>query len=239
MKTIIYRDADTAGQAAAVLLASKVVSLEKAVLCLATGGTPLPVYQHLVYLYENKFVDFSNTVTFNLDEYVGLPANDENSFRYFMDANLFSKINIPQDNIHFLDGMARDLEKECAGYETAIAAQGGIDIALVGIGQNGHVGFNECADALEYATHAESLTANTIEVNSGYAGSATPEKALTMGIGSIMQAKEIVFLATGEAKANAVRNMLNGKINPNCPASLLRLHRNATILLDEAAASKL
>jgi len=210
----------------------------KAVFGLATGSTPLGAYSYMASEYRAGRVSFSKTTTFNLDEYCGLPREDKNSYYTFMHENLFSQIDIQTGNTHLLDGCATDVLKECDRYETQIAQAGGIDIQLLGIGCNGHIGFNEPASYFTDKPFKTKLTANTMAENSVYFDDgAMPAYALTMGIGSIFRARKIVLIALGKKKAQAVEAMLCGKITPRCPASILKLHDNVSVFLDEGAAS--
>jgi len=212
------------------------------VLGLPTGRTPIPLYAELVRMYRAGRVDFARATTFNLDEFIGVPARDERSYNAFMRAHLFAHVNLSQRNIHFLDGMAADLERECLRYERAIARAGGIDLQVLGLGANGHIGFNEPGNALRAHTHSTRLRAATRRANASLFGgraSAVPREALSMGMATILYARRIVLLATGAGKARCVERMLNGPVTPRLPASFLQLHRGAEVWLDRAAASKL
>ena len=236
-----YESKDAIGAAAASLFAACVIEKPNAVLGLATGSTPIPTYKKMAELYTSGAVDYSGITTFNLDEYVGLGHDHEQSYYYFMHENLFSHINVPEERIHVLSGTAPDSEKECADYEKMIDAAGGIDLQILGIGRNGHIAFNEPADAFAPVTHVVQLTDSTIEANKRFFSSAdeVPRKALTMGIGSIMKARAIIIIATGSDKAEAVKAMIKGPITPECPASVLQMHPNVVVMLDEGAASLL
>ena len=236
-----YESKDAIGAAAASLFAACVIEKPNAVLGLATGSTPIPTYQKMAELYTSGAVDYSGITTFNLDEYVGLGHDHEQSYYYFMHENLFSHINVPEECIHVLSGTAPDSEKECADYEKMIDAAGGIDLQILGIGRNGHIAFNEPADAFAPVTHVVQLTDSTIEANKRFFSSAdeVPRKALTMGIGSIMKARAIIIIATGSDKAEAVKAMIKGPVTPECPASVLQMHPNVVVMLDEGAASLL
>lgn len=241
MEYHIYKNADEIGKATAMIISSQILKKKNSVLGLATGSTPLPVYQHMVHFYQKGLVDFSQTTTYNLDEYCNLPPEHEQSYFFFMMDNLFRHINIPKENIHIPNGLADDIAAECKNYDAAIEKAGGIDLQLLGIGPNGHIAFNEPGDSYVYATHRTALTESTIEANKRFFPSAddVPRYALTMGIGSIMKARSILLLATGASKAEAVRDMLLKDPSPACPASILQFHPNATIMLDEEAASLL
>jgi glucosamine-6-phosphate deaminase len=238
MKYHIYKSIDEAGEAAAILFSNQVLRKKNSVLGLATGTTPIPTYQHIARMHHAGLVDYSQVTTYNLDEYCGLAQDDEQSYCYFMMHNLFRHINVPAHRIHVPNGMACDIQKECDDYEAAINANGGIDLQLLGIGVNGHVGFNEPGDAYIFATHRVALTQSTIEANTRFFPSEAdvPRYAITMGIGTIMHARSIVLIATGRSKAEPVRDMIQKDPSPRCPASILRFHPNATLLLDEEAA---
>jgi glucosamine-6-phosphate deaminase len=235
---VIVRIFDTAAQAAraaARIIARQLAAQPASVLGLPTGRTSAPVYKELVRLRP----DFSRAQTFNLDEFVGLAAQHRRSFHAFMNRHLFCRVNIPADQVHFLNGAATDLEAECRRYERAIAGAGGIDLLILGIGANGHIGFNEPAAALSLRTHRARLTAATRRANAGlFAGqpAKVPREALSMGMGTILAARTIVLIATGRAKAHAVGAMRSGRIMPALPASFLQLHRDVTLVLDRAAA---
>lgn len=241
MQIHVYDHAQQVGQAAATLLAAQLISKPNSVLGLATGSTPIPTYQALISLYKAGVVDFSSASSFNLDEYVGLPAGHPCSYHSFMREQLFDHVNMPADHIHIPDGNAADPQTECARYDQAITAAGGIDMQVLGIGRNGHIGFNEPDDHFTSATHVVNLTESTIKANTRFfkSESEVPRQAISMGVGTIMSARKILLLALGEAKAQAVRDTVKGHITPRVPASVLQLHPNAIILLDEAAASKL
>lgn len=211
-----------------------------AVLGLATGASPVNTYKELIARYNAGRLSFAGVTTFNLDEYCDLPQNDKNSYYTFMKENLFDSVDVKPENIHIENGNAADFDAEAAAYDRAIEAAGGIDLQLLGIGTNGHIGFNEPADAFTDGTFRIRLTESTIKANSRYfTDSKMPEYALTMGIASIMHAKKILLIATGGAKAEAIFNTVKGPISPRCPASVLRLHRDAVLLLDTAAAALL
>jgi len=237
---VFYNDIQ-AGQAAALLIAAQILNKPESVIGLATGSTPLKTYQELVRLTGAGILNWSGVTTFNLDEYLGLPGDHEQSYRFFMMKNLFSKINLKTESIHVPNGMAEDPQAECLSYERQIRAHGGIDLQLLGLGHNGHIGFNEPDAAFTAMTHAVSLTEETIKANARFFSSPAevPQRALSMGIGTIMQARKIVMLVTGPAKARAVRNMICGPVDPRCPGSILQLHAAVTVLLDRPAATAL
>lgn len=208
------------------------------VLGLATGSTPLGTYRELVRMFREGIVDFAEVVTFNLDEYVGLEAADEQSYSRYMRENLFDHVNLKPGNTHIPDGTAADIGQECRDYETRIKRAGGLDLQLLGIGANGHIGFNEPGPAFEPFTHMVDLDAKTISDNARFFPSieAVPRQAISMGVRTIMQAKRVVLLANGEGKQQAVRGMVSGKITPELPASILQLHSDAIVIVDEEAA---
>ena len=211
------------------------------VLGLATGSSPIGTYDQLVDWYHKGDVDFSAVRTVNLDEYRGLTRENEQSYYYFMHKHLFDRVNIVKENTHVPNGMAEDEEKECVEYEKLIASLGGVDIQLLGIGRNGHIGFNEPDNSFAARTHCVNLTESTIDANKRFFASAdeVPKQAYTMGIGTIMRARKILLIANGEDKAEAVVKALYGSITPEVPASVLQLHQDVTIVADKAALSKI
>ncbi|MGM0714031.1 glucosamine-6-phosphate deaminase [Brevibacillus parabrevis] len=241
MKLVIVKDYQEMSRKAAELLASEVKQHPQTVLGLATGGTPVGMYRELIKLHEDEGIDFSQAQSFNLDEYVGLSSAHPQSYRAYMQENLFRHINLPADKTHVPTGDAADLDKECARYEEAIREAGGIDIQVLGIGNNGHIGFNEPGSSAESTTRVVQLTESTIEANARYFASVeeVPTQAVSMGIKTILGAKKVVLLASGEAKAQAVRLMVEGEPTADVPASLLQLHPDVTVIVDEAAASQL
>ena len=212
------------------------------VLGLPTGRTPILLYRELVRLNQTGTIDFSGATTFNLDEFAGVPAGDPRSYHAFMRRHLFDHVNLQRRRINFLNGAARNAEAECARYETAIRRSGGIDLQILGLGANGHIGFNEPADALIAATHRARLRSATRRANASLFGNhvrAVPHEALSMGVATILRARRIILLATGSTKARCVERMLEGRISPRVPASFLQLHRNVDVWLDQAAALRL
>jgi len=211
-----------------------------AVLGFATGSTPLELYAELIRLYEAKKISFSQVHSFNLDEYVGLKPDHPQSYRYFMEENLFSHIDLPQENIRVPSGLTFS-DEDVKEYEDAIANAGGIDLQLLGLGNNGHIGFNEPGTPLEALTHVVTLTESTRQANKRFFDSIdeVPTHAVTMGNRSVMNCRGIILIALGEAKAKAVKAALTGPVTPEVPASVLQLHPNCEIYLDEAAASLL
>ena len=224
---------------AAGVVANQVASKNDSVLGLATGSTPEGMYQELINLHRQGTVDFSRVTTFNLDEYIGLSPDHPQSYNHYMHSKLFNHININPEHINIPSGVADDIEAACNEYEQKISAVGGIDLQLLGIGVNGHIGFNEPAESLPTFTHRVNLSAATIEANSRFFDSQAevPRQAITMGLGSIMHARRILLLASGRNKAEAIRNTINGKIATQVPASLLQLHRELILIVDQEAAA--
>lgn len=212
--------------------ANQIKEKKDSVLGLATGSTPVGAYERLCAMHKNEGLDFSSVKCFNLDEYYPLSKEDKNSYYYFMQENLFSKVNVKAENLNIPSGEAKDPEAECRAYEEKIAKAGGIDLQLLGIGSNGHIGFNEPGDELFSETHLTPLTDETIEANARFFNSKeeVPTKALTMGIGSIMKAKRIIIAANGASKKNAVEMLMKGMITTSCPATILLAHPNVTLV---------
>ncbi|MCL2111064.1 MAG: glucosamine-6-phosphate deaminase [Clostridiales bacterium] len=235
----VYENESQIAEVAARLFAEKIKAKPDAVLGFATGSTPLPLYGRLVELCDQGKLDFSTVRTFNLDEYVGIDRSHEQSYYTFMFDNLFSKVNIDPANVRLPEPMPADPNAACAAYDAAIEAAGGIDLQLLGIGHNGHIAFNEPCDFFPDRTHIVELSESTIEANKRFFASAdeVPRQAVTMGIGSIMKAREIVMVVTGAGKAEAVAAMINGCVAPSCPASILQFHPATTVLLDKEAAA--
>ena len=241
MKVIITKNYDEMSEKGANLIVDTISAKPGCVLGLATGSTPIGMYQKLVNYYNQNKVDFSRVATFNLDEYKGLSGNHVQSYRYFMDNNLFNHININKTNTHVPDGTAENVEEECKKYDSIIFQSGGIDLQVLGIGNNGHIGFNEPSDTLTAGTHVTSLTIETIHANARFFQSIdeVPTEAITMGLGGIMKSRKILLLASGGSKANIIKELIDGKINTKIPASLLQVHPDVTIIVDEAAAADL
>lgn len=241
MNVLTFSSEEQIGIAAGYYMCGQVLQKPDSVLGLATGSTPIKAYDHMIKLYNQGAVDFSQVTTFNLDEYCRLDTKDKNSYHSFMHENLFDHINIPDENINFLNGNADDLEQECKDYEKKIKKAGGIDIQLLGIGSNGHIAFNEPADAFQRWSHVVALKQSTINDNSRFFESIdeVPTHAVTMGIGSIMQAKRILIIAIGKKKAKAIKQLIDGNVTPECPASVLQFHTDVTLMLDKGAASLL
>ena len=235
----VFQTEAQVARAAAAFMTAQLLHKKNSVLGLATGSTPILTYRELIRLHREKVLDLSQAVSFNLDEYIGLPEHHRESYHAFMKRHLFDHVNLREH--HLPNGLAADLDKECRRYDDLIASAGGIDMQLLGIGNNGHIGFNEPDECFTYGTHVVSLTPSTLEANRPNfdPGEGMPVQAVTQGIGAIMLAGSILFLAVGESKAEAVRAMAEDEITPHMPASILRLHREVTVLLDQAAASRL
>ncbi len=241
MQAHIFKNAHQVGQAAATIIASQLLRKPDSILGLATGSSPIPTYQALVAMHQAGVLDFSRAVSFNLDEYVGIDPDHVCSYHRFMQDNLFSHVNIAPANVHIPDGNAPDLDASAKAYDEAILAAGGIDLQLLGIGRNGHIGFNEPDEHFVYGCHVVRLSESTIEANKRFFDSAddVPRSAVSLGIGSIMQARQVLLIATGEDKAEAVRQAMEADVSPQWQASILRAHPDVVFLLDEAAASRL
>ncbi|MCY6485741.1 glucosamine-6-phosphate deaminase [Clostridium aestuarii] len=241
MRIIVTENYQEMSIKAAKVIASQITLKPDSILGLATGSTPVGMYKELINMYKNRELDFSTVKTFNLDEYYGLSEENDQSYHNFMRENLFVHINVKKENINIPNGNVLDIETECENYERMIRESGGIDIQVLGIGCNGHIGFNEPNINFEASTHLVNLTQDTIEANSRFFSSIeeVPTKAISMGIKTIMQSKKILLLANGEAKADVVYEMIKGKILPEVPASILQLHNDVTIVLDRESAAKL
>jgi glucosamine-6-phosphate deaminase len=242
MEVIINKDAQLASVRAARVIARLVREKPKAVLGLATGGTPLMLYEELVRLHEEEGLDFTHVTTFNLDEYVGLDKEHHRSYHHFMWENLFSRINIDSGNVHIPDGMTGDVPAFCEAYEDRIGKSGGIDIQVLGIGSDGHIGFNEPTSSFASRTRIKTLTRQTLDDNARYFGgdaAQVPRHCITMGIGTIMESRMILLLAFGEHKADAVESTVEGPVTAKVPASILQHHRNAKVFVDGPASAKL
>ena len=238
----IYRakDYEDMSKKAANIIASQVVLKPDCVLGLATGSTPIGAYKNLVEKYEQGDLDFSQVTTVNLDEYKGLPRENDQSYYYFMHDNLFDHVNVKPENTHLPDGTKEDANEECARYEELIRSLGGQDLQLLGLGHNGHIGFNEPDTVFEKTTHCVDLQESTIEATKRFFPSAdnVPKQAYTMGIGTIMQAKKILVVVSGEDKADTVAKAFFGPVTPEVPASILQFHKDVILVADEAALSK-
>lgn len=237
MKFIKVKDYTEMSEKACEILVDRMQNNKNPLIGLATGSTPEGLYQLLIDKNKQGKIDFSNTKTFNLDEYVGLADEDPSSYHYFMNDKLFNHIEIPNENIFLPSGAAPDIEQECEVYEAAIKQAGPIDIQLLGIGGNGHIGFNEPGTAFDSRTHIVDLDKSTIESNARFFDSIddVPTKAITMGIGTILDSKEILMIISGKNKQSAVKQLLSGIVTEDVPASALHNHPNVTVIIDEAA----
>jgi glucosamine-6-phosphate deaminase len=222
---------------AANVISAQVILQPDSVLGLATGSSPLGIYRQLIEWYKKGDLDFSEITTVNLDEYAGLSGNDANSYHYFMKSHFWDHVNIKPENTHIPDGLAPDPESECIRYDGVISARGGIEMQLLGIGHNGHIGFNEPGTAFDKDTHLAALTESTIEANQRFFedGDNMPRYAYTMGIRSIMQSKKILVIASGAHKAKIVKAAFFGPVTPLVPASVLQLHNNVILVGDKGA----
>jgi len=241
MKIYKTRDYDGMSSKAAMIISAQVILKGNSVLGLATGSSPIGVYRRLIEGYAGGDLDFSGVTTVNLDEYRGLTPENEQSYRYFMNTQLFGHINIKPENTHVPNGIVQDAELECTRYEDLIRKLGGIDLQLLGLGNNGHIGFNEPGAAFIPDTHCVDLTESTINANKRFFETAdqVPRQAFTMGIKTILQARRIVMIVSGEGKAGIVKEAFFGPITPNVPASILQLHNDVHLVGDEAALSLL
>jgi len=241
MEIIIKPNAAEARLETANLLRRQLDRKSDSVLGLATGSTPIGVYALLVGMHAQDGLDFSRVRTFNLDEYVGLGSDHPCSYRQFMEEHLFGRVNIGVGNIHFPNGLARDITKHCDEYEAAIQKVGGIDLQLLGIGRDGHIGFNEPSSSLASRTRLKTITPQTSADNATCFGGAdkVPHHVITMGVGTIMEARQCVLIATGSAKATAVAQMAEGPITADCPASVLQMHPRCQLIVDEESAGRL
>ena len=241
MKIYKAKDYKDMSRKAANIISAQVIMKPNCVLGLATGSTPIGTYAQLVEWYNKGDLDFSEVTTVNLDEYKGLPRTNDQSYYYFMHQHLFDRVNIDPERTNVPNGMEPDAEKECGRYEELIRSLGGVDLQLLGLGHNGHIGFNEPGEAFEKETHCVDLTESTIEANKRFFASAddVPKQAYTMGIGTIMQAKKILIIVSGEDKADIVERAFFGPVTPEVPASILQLHNDVTLVGDEAALAKI
>lgn len=239
MKIIVTKNHEEMSRVAADLFAEVLREKPESVLGLATGETPIRMYQNLIEMYREGTLDFSRASSVNLDEYYPITPDNDQSYRYFMNHQLFDHVNIDKARTHVPDGTAKDADACCREYEAKIDELGGADIQVLGIGRNGHIGFNEPADELIPLTHLTSLTESTIQANARFFASEddVPKHALTMGMQSVFKARRILLLASGASKAEAIRGMVNGNLSTHLPASLLQLHPDVTVICDEAAYS--
>ena len=241
VEIIIQPDPESASQVAARMIARLLREKPDAVLGLATGSTPLLLYRELVRLHRAGQLDFSRVTTFNLDEYVGLPAEHPQSYHSFMSNNLFQHVNVPPQHIHIPDGRASDIPGYCKNYEAQVRAAGGIDLQVLGIGTDGHLGFNEPSSSLASRTRIKTLTAQTRRDNARFFGSEdlVPHHVITMGVGTVMEARQCLLLAFGAHKAHAVADAAEGPVTAMNPASMLQLHPTVKFCLDASAATQL
>ena len=241
MKIYLEKDYEAMSRRAAHIIAAEVYRNPACVLGLATGSTPVGTYRNLIEWNRQGDLSFKDVRTVNLDEYKGLAPTHDQSYRYFMQSNLFDHIDIVPENTHVPSGLAEDAEAECAAYDKLVADLGYADLQLLGLGHNGHIGFNEPDSHYTKETHVVDLTQSTIDANARFFASAddVPRQALTMGVGCIMAARRVLLIANGEGKAEALYNAFCGPISPDCPASILQLHGDVVVVGDEAALSKL
>ncbi|QDL55064.1 glucosamine-6-phosphate deaminase [Rhodoferax aquaticus] len=241
MKVVILNNAAEVAAYGAQIFVKHINAKPTAVLGLATGSTPVALYKELIAAYQQGQVSFKHVSTFNLDEYLGLSGSHPQSYRHFMNGQLFDHVDINKANTAVPAGDAANPLEACAAYEAAIVAKGGVDIQLLGIGRNGHIGFNEPSSSLRSRTRVKTLTRATIDDNARFFGpdEFQPHLSLTMGIGTILESKKIVLLATGESKADAIKATVEGPLSASCPASALQWHEQTVLIVDEAAASKL
>ena len=241
MRIIKAKDYDDLSRKAANIISAQVLLKPDCVLGLATGSTPIGTYKQLIEWYEKGDLDFSAAKSVNLDEYRGLTRDNDQSYYYFMYNNLFKHININMENTNVPDGTEPDSEKECSRYENVIEAYGGVDLQLLGLGHNGHIGFNEPDKDFPRTTHCVDLTHSTIEANKRFFASVddVPKQAYTMGIGTIMKARKILLVVSGADKAQILHDVLCGPVTPEVPASILQLHSDVIVVADEAAMAKL
>lgn len=241
MNVVVTDNYDEMSKAAAAVIADQLKAKPESVLGLATGTTPIGLYAELVRACDAGEISFANAQSFNLDEYRGLPGTHDQSYRYFMQENLFDHVDIDVAKTHVPDGSMEDAEAACAAYEEAIAQAGGVDLQLLGLGHNGHIGFNEPCDSFPVNTHCVKLTESTIEANSRLFDSIddVPREAYTMGIGTIMKARKILLVVSGAGKAEIVRDVVCGPVVPQVPASVLQLHPAVTVVVDKEAGALL
>lgn len=237
MKIEVLKNYDAVMERATEIVAAQVREKPNTVLGLPTGSTPIGLYNGLIREYEAGKLDFYNVTTFNLDEYYPIDPRNSQSYRYFMNDHLFHHVNIPMTSTHVPNGNTSDPEAACREYEAAMKAAGGVDLQVLGVGRNGHIGFNEPAEELVADTHLTGLTADTIDANSRFFASAdeVPKQAVTMGMASILRAKQILILICGEDKKEALKQLKKGNINTQWPVTLLNLHDDVIVLCDEAA----
>ncbi|VEU59123.1 glucosamine-6-phosphate deaminase [Mesomycoplasma neurolyticum] len=240
MKIVIKNNANEIAEYVANIIKNEILSKEKINVCFATGNSPIKTYQKLIEMFKNKEISFKNVTTFNLDEYVGIEKSNKCSYHYFMFENLFNHVDVKKENIHLPNGLG-DITKNAKNYERLIKDKGGIDLMILGIGTNGHIAFNEPGSLIDDRTREVKLTDSTIQSNKIYFENENdvPKTAISMGIGTILEAKKIILLANGSAKAKAIYETINGKITSDVPASFLQNHDDVSIIIDNDAAELL
>lgn len=241
MKILVCENYDKLSEKAAQIIMSQITLKSNSVLGLATGSTPIGMYRELVKMYKNRSIDFSDVITFNLDEYEKVPVDNTQSYHYFMNENLFNHINVKEENIHIPNGMSNNIEDECKNYDELISEKGPIDIQVLGIGNNAHIGFNEPTIDFPRKTYIVELEESTRTANARFFNSIeeVPKKAITMGIGSIFKSKKIMLLASGKSKAKAIYDTIYGNVTSQVPASILQFHNDVIVILDKDSASLL
>lgn len=241
MKIITTANYDELSKKAANIIAAQILIKPECVLGLATGSSPIGTYERLIKYYNDGDLDFSTISSVNLDEYRGLGPNDDQSYNYFMNEHLFSKVNINKEKTFLPNGLEADADKACSDYNNIIDHIGGIDLQLLGLGHNGHIGFNEPDESFPISVHCVDLTPSTIEANTRFFANEdlVPKQAYTMGVGNILNAKKILVVVSGKDKAAILNTVINGPVTPLVPASILQLHKDVTFVVDEAAASEL
>lgn len=241
MEVIIKSSYEAISNEAADIIEAALKKKPRLVLGLATGSSPIGLYKELIRRHKEENLDFSQVVTFNLDEYLGIAPDHEQSYRHFMNVNLFDHINIRRENTHVPDGLAKDPEAFCEEFEEKIVSTGGLDIQVLGIGRDGHIGFNEPGSSLGSRTRLKTLTRETIKDNARFFNSEdeVPHFAITMGVGTVLEARMCLMVANGKSKAGPIRDMVEGAVSQQCTASALQLHRDVVVILDEEAAGLL
>lgn len=241
MLVILKDNYESLSAEAAKVVADRLKKKPNLVLGLATGSTPLGLYKELIRMHQYEGLDFSKVTTFNLDEYIGLPPTHDQSYHYFMQENFFKSVNIDPRYIHVPHGMTKDVTHFCSWYEERIESFGGIDVQILGIGANGHIAFNEPGSSLGSRTRIKTLTPTTREDNKRFFDNdeAVPKYAITMGVGTIMDAKELLLVASGESKSDAIKASVEGPLTAMCPASIIQMHKDAIVFVDKSAGSKL
>lgn len=241
MQVVILEDANAVAQYGANLFKQQLKKKPTSVLGLATGSSPIELYKNLIAANKAGEISFSQATTFNLDEYLGLSGDHPQSYRYFMNEQLFNHVDINKANTHVPDGSSKDPASACTEFETRMKDAGGVDVQLLGIGRNGHIGFNEPTSSLASRTRVKTLTKETIDDNARFfaADEFQPNLSITMGIGTILESRQVVLIATGASKAQAIKDTVEGALSAACPASILQMHPKAVIVLDQAAASLL